>query len=207
MDNIAFFQPALLHKIGISARLALFIPNAMKLTFCYCVTLLLTFYASRSTAQSVLCEFAPKGKLDDFNISTIGDTIILCYKESSSSTSIRKTLVIREALVSTDNIPVSIHAVTSVNDKTYFYYLSGKAKSRTLKALITEQKSGSRSESAQSIPIPGTILGSYVDKDLFFILLDETGRNLSLLKINGLNIVSDRKFTLPDNISAIVLSN
>jgi hypothetical protein len=149
-------------------------------------------------SQKVLREFHGGGSRKDFKIHTIGDSVLLQFDETLPSGRIKRSYWITEHATTGDQIDEDVFAVARSESKTYFYYLDGRSKSRTLKALVGEGVTKKPIEA--SIPLNGTLLGKTTDHGLNLYLLGDDGITMTIKLVQGTNVVSERVFKLPNDL-------
>lgn len=151
--------------------------------------------------QKLINEFVPQGRLRDISAVPIGDSILFSYRENVSDTTVNRSKWITNSSATPYDVPVNVFAAANAGNDIYLYFLEGKTKARELKTMMFNRETRMRHEIKDHLSLPGTVAGSYVDKNLFVFLLQDKGLTLTLLEIHKLNIVSEKKFKLPVNLS------
>lgn len=161
---------------------------------------LLTLITCDLFSQELIYEFTPKGRLREINATTAGDTILLSYEESTGDSRALQSRWISDSSATPDNIDVNIFQAVGSGDNIYLYFLDGKPEKRVLKAVLYNKTKRSRVEVSNQVNLSGSIVGSYVNKNLFIMLLQDKGNTFAILEIDKLNIVSEKRYKLPVNL-------
>jgi hypothetical protein len=156
------------------------------------------FLIQATFPQKVLHEFRGGDRRNGFKIHAIGDSILLQFDESLPSGGINRSYWITGEATTGDKIDEDVLAVVKTEGRTYFYYLDGRAKSRTLKALVAEGSTKNPVEA--SIPINGTLIGKTAGHHLTLYTLDDDGLTLTIRLINGMTVAVEKKFKLSANL-------
>lgn len=128
-----------------------------------------------------------------------GDSILLVYKEASFiptnsmwfSTSGTKRNVDIE--ITKDRTLIQI---CSEKDVEKYYYVEYGKKSFVLSCLTLDVKTGSKQWDQEQLEVPGILLGSYVDGDLFLVCTDPKEPVLKIIRTNGSTIKELKTFEL-----------
>ena len=171
----------------------------------YSASLLTIFFILFTTvdslSQQILYDYKSKGGLKDFNALPIGDSILFSCEEFVANTWIRKSKWITDTQISGFNLPTDAFAAATFGNEIYLYSLDGKPKSRVLKAVSLNPNTKVNQESNIALPLTGTLVGNYIDKNLFLLLLQDHGRSLRVVEIHKMNIVNEIHFKLPISLS------
>lgn len=164
---------------------------------------ILYFITNLTIGQRILYEYQSGGTMRDFTAIPVGDSILFSFEQQLLNMKMKKMVWVTDSLPILDQIPIEgIIAAENAGPETYLYFLKEKDKSIELKALVLNSVTKERSETSTSLALPGTILGSYIDKNLCLVALSENGTQFSIIEINKLSIVNQKTFTLPVNLFA-----
>ena len=149
------------------------------------------------SAQRVIAEFPSKNQQLNFQAIPFGDSILFSYDEVVGPNGRRVGDVkwVSKAGIAHDVFcPVNVFAVESEGDKIYHYYRERKSL-RAFEKLVDSRTMNNLPESIEFKDV--IILASYVDGNLFLILLEEGGKEISVLEIAGMRVVKTTTYQLP----------
>ena len=104
-------------------------------------------------------------------------------------------------MISEFELPIDAMAAVTFGNEIYLYSLDGKPKSRILEAVSLNSQTKLNQKLNTALPLTGTLLGNYVDKNLFLLLLQDQGKSLRVVEIHKMNIVNEIHFKLPISFS------
>jgi hypothetical protein len=158
-------------------------------------------------AQRVIAEFPTKNRQFNFQAIPFGDSILFSYDEvvGPGGRSVRDVKWISKAGSSHDVFcPVNVFAVETEGDKIYHYYRERKS-IRAYEMLAGTRTMNNLPESVELKDV--IILASYVDDNLFLMLLKEGGKEISILEIAGMQVVNTTTYTLPIALDGFIKKN
>ena len=158
-------------------------------------------------SQQILAEFQSKNVQLDFQGIPFGDSILLSYEEiiGPNRNRVKKVKWISKEGSARDIFcPVNVFAVEAESNKVYHYYREGKSLKAFEKVVDSETMVG-LPESIEFNDV--TILASYVDENLFFILLKDGGREISVLEIAGMRIINTTNYKMPISLDEFINKN
>jgi hypothetical protein len=166
------------------------------------------FYLSQAAlAQRVIAEFPTKNRQLNFQAIPFSDSILFSYDEvvGPNGRSVRDVKWVSKAGSVHDIFcPVDVFAVESEGDKIYHYYRERKS----LKAYEKYNDSKTMNNLPESIEFKDVmILASYVDGNLFLILLNEGGNEISVQEIAGMRVVNTTTYKLPIALDEFIKKN
>jgi hypothetical protein len=164
-----------------------------------------------SYSQTVIAEFdLAQGSIDGIQAFPFGDSILLSFshRDVKKSYWINKEgekselkMIIRPGA---PLVGIKLHADGTL----YYYYLNDIEGQLVLQAF--EQRSGTKelNFSRPIFPVPGELLGTHLDKDVLTVVsyLKKEDR-LRILTLDGLDILHERFFDIPPDISWHIRSN
>ncbi|HEX6227058.1 MAG TPA: hypothetical protein VFZ52_21715, partial [Chryseolinea sp.] len=161
------------------------------------LSLAICFIPRESLAQKILAEFPSKNRQLNFQAIPFGDSILFSYDEvvGPNGRRVRDVKWISKAGSVHDVFcPVNIFAVEAEGDKIYHYY----QERRSLMAYEKDIDSRTMNNMTESIELRDVIvLATYVHENLFLMLLNEDGNEISLLEIAGMRVVKTTTYKLP----------
>ncbi len=162
-----------------------------------------------ANSQSVLAEFeVPTGKISNIQSYIMRDTILLSVDTSDPKF---QTDIKRFYLVGPDgnskqfnttligNSPLC--GISRYDNDHYLYYLSGKRKNLILKAMLHNATDDALKLAEKEIEIGGALIGTWNDNGLFLIVYDKFSNQLKVLRINKMDVQSEKVFDLPFDFS------
>ena len=166
------------------------------------------FYLSQEAlAQRVIAEFPSKNQQLNFQAIPFGDSILFSYDEvvGPNGRRVRDVKWVSKAGVAHDVFcPVNVFAVESEGDKIYHYYRERKSL-RAFEKLVDSRTMNNLPESIEFKE--AIILASYVNENLFLILLKEEGNEISVLEIAGMRVVNTTTYKLPIVLDEFIKKN
>ena len=171
--------------------------------------LFLAFFCliQEGSAQRVIAEFPSKNQQLNFQAIPFGDSILFSYDEvvGPNGRRVRDVKWVSKAGIAHDVFcPVNVFAVESEGDKIYHYYRERKSL-RAFEKLIDSRTMNNMPESIEFKDV--IILASYVDENLFLILLKEGGNEISVLEIAGMRVVNTTTYKLPIVLDEFIKKN
>ena len=156
-----------------------------------------------SRGQQILYTHHTTGTLKDFSAARLGDSLLFSFKDiPNDSRRARHAVWLADSTVhSVDPLDVDVFAAARFGHADYLYFIEEKSRSRRLKAWIYNDSTKARTEAADTLFLHGKIIGSYVDKNLFVVAFREMGSEISLVEINRMRVVSEKRFRLPQPIA------
>jgi len=173
------------------------------------ILLFLAFFCliQEALGQQVIAEFPSKIQQLNFQAIPFGDSILFSYDEvvGPNGRRVRDVKWISKAGIAHDVFcPVNVFAVESEGDKIYHYYRERKSL-RAYEKLIDSRTMNNLPESIEFKD--EIILASYVDENLFLILLKEEGKRISVLEIAGMQVVNTTTYKLPIALDEFIKKN
>jgi len=173
------------------------------------ILLFLAFFCliQEALGQRVIAEFPSKNQQLNFQAIPFGDSILFSYDEvvGPNGRRVRDVKWVSNAGVAHDVFcPVNVFAVESEGDKIYHYYRERKSL-RAFEKLVNSRTMANLPESIEFKDV--IILASYVDGNLFLILLKEGGKEISVLEIAGMRIVNTTTYQLPIALDEYIKKN
>jgi len=160
-----------------------------------------------SLAQRVFAEFPTKNQQLNFQAIPFGDSILFSYDEvvGSNGRRVRDVKWVSKAGSVHDVFcPVDVMAVESEDDKIYHYYRERKS----LKAYEMLVGSSTMNNLPESLEFKDEmILASYVNENLFLILLNKGGNEISIKEVAGMRVVNTRTYQLPIALDEFIKKN
>jgi hypothetical protein len=101
-------------------------------------------------------------------------------------------------------LTVDVFAIQKFDDGVYYYFFSGKKEKLLLKAMVERPEVSSRKESVLEIPVAGMLIGTKIADNLFLLFFDEEVNQFTILEIHGLEVISEKKYSLPEQFSKYV---
>jgi hypothetical protein len=154
-----------------------------------------------------MAEFQSKNLQLDFQGIPFGDSVLLSYVEvvGPNRNRVKEVKwVSKEGKMRDLYCPQNVFAVESEEGKIYHYYREGKA----LKAFELAAGSETMVGLPESIEFNDVIiLASYVDENLFFILLNEDGTEMSVMEVAAMRIVKTTIYKLPIGLNEFIKKN
>jgi len=153
--------------------------------------------------QQILYTHHTTGTLKDFTTVRLGDSLLFSFKDipNDSRRSQHAVWLADSVAHPTDPVDAEVFTAARFGRDDYFYFFEGKSRSRRLKTWIYNDSTKARVESADTLFLHGKIIGSYVDGNLFVVSFREMGSELSLVEINRMRVVSEKRFRLPQPIA------
>src|SRR6187551_650243 len=158
-------------------------------TLAFCIAILSVII---SKGQSTLAELQlPAGKVKNIQSYVVLDTIFLSVDVTDPNFNVDSK---RFYLISSDgnshpfsttligNAPLC--GVSKYDHEYYLYYLSGKRKNLELNTVIYNKATGQQQKSNVEIEIDGTLVGSWLDRDLFLAVYSSVSNELKVIRIN-----------------------
>ena len=174
----------------------------------YILAFLAFFYVSQQTlAQRVIAEFPSKNRQLNFQAIPFNDSILFSYDEvvGPNGRRVRDVKwVSKGGRVQDVFCPVNVFAVESEGDYIYHYYREKKSL-MAFEMLVGSRTMNNRPESIEFKDV--IILASYVDDNLFLILLNEGGNEISVQEIAGMRVVNTTTYKLPIALDAFIKKN
>jgi hypothetical protein len=167
------------------------------------VFILVFFSPLFSIGQEILYTHHSTGKLKDFSAVRLGDSLLFSFKDIPvNSRRVNHAVWLADSAVHpVDPLDADIFAAARYGHADYLYFIEEKSRSRRLKAWIYNDSTKARVESADTLFLHGKIIGSYVDRNLFVVSFREMGSELSLVEINRMRVVSEKRFRLPQPVA------
>lgn len=157
-------------------------PDSGKVTHGKFSFLVFFFVRQETLAQRVIAEFPSKNQQLNFQAIPFGDSILFSYDEvvGPNGRRVRDIKWVSKDDVANDIFcPVDVSAVDSEGDRVYHYY-----RKKTLRAYEKLADSRTMNSLPESIEFKDMmILASYVDGNLFLILLNEGGNEIAVQEI------------------------
>lgn len=156
-----------------------------------------------SRGQQILYTHHTTGTLKDFSAVRLGDSLLFSFKDiPNDSRRARHAVWLADSTVRpVDPLEADVFAAARFGHADYLYFIEEKSRSRRLKAWIYNDSTKARTEAADTLFLHGKIIGSYVDKNLFVVAFREMGSEISLVEINRMRVVSEKRFRLPQPIA------
>lgn len=174
----------------------------------YILSLITFFYITQEVlAQRVIAEFPTKNRQLNFQAIPFRDSILFSYDEvvGPNGRRVRDVKWISKAGIVHDVFcPADVFAVESEGDKIYHYYLERKSL-RAYEKLVDSRTMNNLPESIEVKDV--VILASYVDGNLFLILLNEGGKEISVQEIAGMRVVNTTTYKLPIALDKFIKKN
>jgi hypothetical protein len=174
----------------------------------YIILFISFFYLGHEvSAQRVIAQFPSKNKQLNFRAIPFGDSILFSYDEvvGPNGRQVRDVKWVSNAGGVHDIFcPVNVFAVEVEDDKVYHYY----RERRSLRAYEKSVDSRTMNNLPESIEFHDVIiLASYVDNNLFLILLNEGGNEIIVQEIAGMRVVSTTNYKLPISLDKLIRKN
>ncbi|HZB11932.1 MAG TPA: hypothetical protein VE467_02835 [Chryseolinea sp.] len=174
----------------------------------YILSVLAFFYLYQAGfAQHIMAEFPSKNQQLNFQAIPFGDSILFSYDEvvGPNGRRVRDVKWISKAGIAHDIFcPVNVFAVELEGDKVYHYYRE-KRSLRAYEKLMNSRTMNNLPESVEFDDV--IILASYVEENLFLILLKEGGNEISVLEIAGMQVVNTTTYKLPISLDDFIKKN
>lgn len=158
--------------------------------------------------QSVIKEFSlPDKKVENIQSFTSVDNIYLFYDGDNKSDLSHRAYQIAadgssKELVLEYMEKTLLVGVRDEGASVWFYYLTGKKRDLSLRALIYDKNTGNSKWLITEIDIPGQVLGISNDGFLSIVIYDKEFNQLRLMEIDWFKVVYDKPFDLPINLSS-----
>ncbi len=174
----------------------------------YILLMFVFFYPGQEAiAQQVITEFKSKNQQLNFQAIPFGDSILFSYDEvvGPNGRRVRDFKWVSKTGDAHDIFcPVNVFAVESEGNKIYHYYRERNSL-RAYEKLVDSRTMNNVPESIEFKDV--MILASYVDGNLFLILLKEGGKEISVLEIAGMRVVNTTIYQLPIALDEFIKKN
>lgn len=178
----------------------------MRIPFKSFLYLCLIVFSSDLFGQKILCEISTGNNLADFTAVAYNDSVLISFVEiPQSGNRYKRTRWLRsDGTFRNDNLMVDVFAIQKFDDEVYYYFFSGKKEKLLLKAIVEKPEFSSRKESVIELPVAGMLIGSKLSNNLSLLFFDEEVNQFTILEIRGLKVISERKYSLPEQFSKYV---
>jgi hypothetical protein len=170
------------------------------------LSFLLCFFVTKNiSAQLNLAEIKfPTSKIQNLQSFTQGDKTFIFYDEINSQNTLKiKKYYFVDANGSTKEFTANtlgsavLCGVSDYDEDYYFYHVTEKRKSTTLRALTHNKNSDKSNIASEALEISGELLGVWSHEGLNMILYNKSLNQLKVTHVNKLQIVDEKTFDLP----------
>jgi hypothetical protein len=167
--------------------------------------LLCFFLTNNISAQLNLAEIKfPASKIENLQSFTHSDKIFIFYDEINSQNILKiKKYYLVDANGSAQGFTANtlgsavLCEVGDYDEDYYFYFVIGKRKGITLRALTHNKSSNKSSIASEVVEINGELLGVWNSDGLNLVLYNKSLNQIKILHINKLQIQNEKTFDLP----------
>lgn len=93
-----------------------------------------------------------------------------------------------------------LFGITYEKDTTRYYFLDEDKNNVLIKSLAYAERTGVKVIGEKTVMLPGRLLGSYVDKDLYIICASKKDFSIKVIQINKHDVVAEKVFKLANDI-------
>lgn len=144
----------------------------------------------------------PRGWMRDFQLVSAGDSVLFSYVHAGEAGKMKVSKWIRnDGTLNNTFFAQDILAIARSKGRTYYYYIDEVEKQEVIRAIVYDSTVNRVRDLPGYVPVEGMLVDVFMDENPVIITYQRKENKIVIRKIIGMDIIHERKFIPPVDLS------